>query len=340
MSIKCKLASFLQHETQIDFAKRTGISRQTIQKLYTNQSSGIQFETLDKICQGLGITVGDLLLSEYTPIEDIFRNASEINVVLGARLVQLVDGSGAVVYGVGPQDVEALSFITEMMYRYSPQRKIKRYWMPEFPEWELEQNSQSLADDTYFDKAQSLLKNTHGVLFIVGSDRTNGLAHYALDQILNVGYNPHGKGRKPIRLDLPYKIALPYAENKSRIMALDQKAHNSRGIVSMKTKQLMVAVPAQKEIDTETFGNKLTDGAIVYIDPPNFHHKYCTILGIAGITGMGTSLTTKHLFNKKNLRVIDKQLRESRETSKPAFLVAQVKYLKSGTTDSMEFILE
>lgn len=45
-----------------DLANVTGISRTTLTALYYNQGKGIQFDTLDKLCNFLGISPGELLL--------------------------------------------------------------------------------------------------------------------------------------------------------------------------------------------------------------------------------------------------------------------------------------
>ena len=44
-----------------DLVRATGMSKTTLHKLYNGQSTRIDFETLDKICDFLDIDVGDLL---------------------------------------------------------------------------------------------------------------------------------------------------------------------------------------------------------------------------------------------------------------------------------------
>jgi len=327
------LSKFLQNESQLDFAERIGLSRQTVQKLYSNQATRIEFATIEKICKGLGIEIGELLVQEETEIEQALRHAHEITIVLGARLVKLLGESAPLTYGIGPDDVDALSHITEAMTRLSKERhEIKRYWFPEWPEWNEPQNQDCE------ERAQHILRYTQGVLFIVGSDLTNGFTHYCLDKILDVGYDPRGKTRKPKRMELPYKMAWGHEEKKPRIMSLDQEKHEPRGIWSIAQKKLVVEVPSRETVTELQPGDVATDGAIVYVDRPNFHHPGCTVVGIAGFGGKGTALMSKHLFKEEYLRLIDRQLQEADGMPNPIFLVAQVDYIKGGSEDKLKFI--
>lgn len=44
-----------------DVVRATGMSKTTLHKLYNDDSSRIDFETLDKLCRFLEVQVGDLL---------------------------------------------------------------------------------------------------------------------------------------------------------------------------------------------------------------------------------------------------------------------------------------
>ena len=52
-----------------DLIKMTGISKSTMHKVYNEQTSRIDFETMDKICEALEIGVGDLFT--YVPNESV-----------------------------------------------------------------------------------------------------------------------------------------------------------------------------------------------------------------------------------------------------------------------------
>ena len=43
-----------------DLIRMTGISKSTVHKIYNEQTSRIDFDTMDKICEALDIEVGDL----------------------------------------------------------------------------------------------------------------------------------------------------------------------------------------------------------------------------------------------------------------------------------------
>jgi len=48
-----------------DLIRMTDISKSTMHKIYNDQTSRIDFETIDKICEALEVQVGDLF--EYVP---------------------------------------------------------------------------------------------------------------------------------------------------------------------------------------------------------------------------------------------------------------------------------
>ena len=52
-----------------DLIRMTGISKSTMHKIYNEQTSRIDFETMDKICEALNIEVGDLFT--YVPNESL-----------------------------------------------------------------------------------------------------------------------------------------------------------------------------------------------------------------------------------------------------------------------------
>jgi len=66
--ITCKLATIMaergiRHIS--DLYEKTGIARSTLTKLWYNQSNWVRFETLNKLCEALECTPGDLIV--YTP---------------------------------------------------------------------------------------------------------------------------------------------------------------------------------------------------------------------------------------------------------------------------------
>lgn len=52
-----------------DLIRMTGISKSTMHKIYNEQTTRIDFETMDKICEALDIGVGDLFT--YVPNKPI-----------------------------------------------------------------------------------------------------------------------------------------------------------------------------------------------------------------------------------------------------------------------------
>ncbi|AGP47596.1 MULTISPECIES: helix-turn-helix domain-containing protein [unclassified Psychrobacter] len=52
-----------------DLIRMTGISKSTVHKIYNEQTSRIDFDTMDKICEALDIEVGDLFT--YVPNEPL-----------------------------------------------------------------------------------------------------------------------------------------------------------------------------------------------------------------------------------------------------------------------------
>jgi putative transcriptional regulator len=62
--IVCQLSTLLgaRRMTQARLAALTGIHRNTIHKLYHDDWAGIRRDTLDRICTGLQVQVGELLV--------------------------------------------------------------------------------------------------------------------------------------------------------------------------------------------------------------------------------------------------------------------------------------
>ena len=56
----------------------TGISRPTLLSIYTNSSKGIQFETINKLCDYFRITPGELFV-EVEDIKPVFPNKNIFN---------------------------------------------------------------------------------------------------------------------------------------------------------------------------------------------------------------------------------------------------------------------
>ncbi|PYE39582.1 MULTISPECIES: helix-turn-helix domain-containing protein [Psychrobacter] len=52
-----------------DLIRMTGISKSTVHKIYNEQTSRIDFDTMDKICEALDIEVGDLFT--YVPNDSL-----------------------------------------------------------------------------------------------------------------------------------------------------------------------------------------------------------------------------------------------------------------------------
>lgn len=50
-----------------DAVRDTGISKTTLHKIYNDQSTRIDFDTIDKLCEYLDVKVGDIF--EYVPNE-------------------------------------------------------------------------------------------------------------------------------------------------------------------------------------------------------------------------------------------------------------------------------
>ncbi|NNH37990.1 helix-turn-helix domain-containing protein [Acinetobacter terrae] len=64
--IKSNLAVLLAERKMkvADLVRSTGINKSTLHKLYNDESVRIDFETIDKICIALDVSVGDLLKFE------------------------------------------------------------------------------------------------------------------------------------------------------------------------------------------------------------------------------------------------------------------------------------
>jgi putative transcriptional regulator len=55
----------------IDLARQSGVSRETIRKLYNGKVTAVEMETLNRLCKALNCQPGDLLV--YVPDEEQAR---------------------------------------------------------------------------------------------------------------------------------------------------------------------------------------------------------------------------------------------------------------------------
>jgi putative transcriptional regulator len=70
MSVKIHLSEILGKKKMrvSELAGQSGISRYALHFIYHEETRSISFEVLEKLCQTLGVSVGELL--EYVPDED------------------------------------------------------------------------------------------------------------------------------------------------------------------------------------------------------------------------------------------------------------------------------
>ncbi len=61
--IRCKLSTLLgeRRMSVLELKRRTDLSYVTLQNLYHEKTTGVAFDTIDKICKSLGCNTGDLL---------------------------------------------------------------------------------------------------------------------------------------------------------------------------------------------------------------------------------------------------------------------------------------
>jgi len=63
----------------VDVARITKMSKTTLHKLYNEQSTRIDFETIDKLCELLNVEVGDLLKYVPDPKDDENTNSELVS---------------------------------------------------------------------------------------------------------------------------------------------------------------------------------------------------------------------------------------------------------------------
>ncbi|MBW4016820.1 helix-turn-helix transcriptional regulator [Moraxella osloensis] len=73
--IKCKLPLLLAEKRLkvADAVRETGISKTTLHKIYNEQSTRIEFETIDKLCAFLEVTVDELFEHIPNDTEDALK---------------------------------------------------------------------------------------------------------------------------------------------------------------------------------------------------------------------------------------------------------------------------
>lgn len=340
--IQCKLSELLGREkiSQVEFAEQTGLSRQTVQKLYNNQISRIELTTIEKICNSLGIDVGELLVREELKLAQKLGSTRSVDIVLGARGVsRLKDApldSSTFTHGVGMSDIDALSHITRSLTELSQEKPDIgiRYFYDTLTQKDIA-------------RAEELLHLNQDFLFILGGGIVNGFGEYCVGKILEVGYDPRGyKPREPQHMRAPYKIRKLVREDKAEGHLTDRVKDKPQGIWDVKNEEFLLEIPVRKQFEEYQRGDRIIDAAIVYIDKPNRHHPRSIIIGIAGFGGKGNSLVTKHLFEQENLVHLDKAFKKIDDgTPCPIFLVVKVEFIKGddyedNLEENIEFIAE
>ncbi|ARK31862.1 helix-turn-helix domain-containing protein [Halalkalibacter krulwichiae] len=68
--IKCRLGEIMDQKgfSNKDVVELTGVSRNTVKGFQSDASKRIDYDTLDKLCKGLNLNPGDLLV--HIPDED------------------------------------------------------------------------------------------------------------------------------------------------------------------------------------------------------------------------------------------------------------------------------
>lgn len=335
--IQCKLSEFLgrQKISQVEFAEQIGLSRQTVQKLYNNQISRIELTTIEKVCNGLGIEVGQLFVREEVKLAEKLRSTRSVDIVLGARGVRRFQNapldSSTFTHGVGMSDIDALSYMTHSLLGLSPQKPdIRiRYFFDTLTQKDIAQ-------------AEELLHLNQDFLFILGGGIVNGFGEYCVGKILEVGYDPRGhKPRKPQHMRAPYKIRKLVREDKAEGHLTDRVKDEPQGIWDARNKKFLLEIPVRKQLEEYQRGDRIIDAAIVYIDKPNRHHPRSIIIGIAGFGGKGNSLVAKYLFEQENLMHLDKAFKKIDDgTPCPIFLVVKVEFIKGDYEDNLEENIE
>jgi putative transcriptional regulator len=77
MVVRCRLGDIMKERglTNKDVVALTGISRNTITSLAANATKRIDYDTLEGLCRGLGVTPGDLIEYVCPGIDERTKNA-------------------------------------------------------------------------------------------------------------------------------------------------------------------------------------------------------------------------------------------------------------------------
>lgn len=68
-----------QNKSRYWLSKQTGISENALGKLCRNETSRIEFETIEKICKSLECTPNDIIISDDTQMQRLLSYASKLN---------------------------------------------------------------------------------------------------------------------------------------------------------------------------------------------------------------------------------------------------------------------
>lgn len=134
--IKNNLAVILAERglKMIDVINGTGINKNTISSLVNNRASGIQYDTLDKLCDYLNITPGELLTRHIFEIDILTVDESENGIHFDIKLKINQDEHETIAAILYDSDPIAIAFTEDIASKLSilPHDKMNQYVIDKF----------------------------------------------------------------------------------------------------------------------------------------------------------------------------------------------------------------
>ncbi|MEK6571434.1 MAG: helix-turn-helix transcriptional regulator [Bacteroidota bacterium] len=330
-------------------ARLTDLTEQTISHLCSlgiiHDPSSIKFDTIEKLCRGLGLQISELIVfEEPTFLSFVKAEGGPLTIAVGSRRCVLIQPNdrvgdmvkvieGALQNAIGIWDMRALAEVTRQIPWRAPRIEETPCTLP--------LDEKTMRDEEQMPVTVSrLLQSEGGVVLGLGSPLVSGLADAILLQLQqpfpNLG-----------QVQLPFQFRWDF-------MGTDQRryhrfegpgrpqgiAWNPQGITG--NEPLLVQIPSWGAIDAYQRGQRYGDGCVIVVWPTLRDQRRTWFVLVMGFMGPGTMGGASFLFSDRFGNLLSEYLAdpavisEGEDPAPPLFVALKVGCEKQGPKGSRE----
>lgn len=310
MILKSSLREIMEAEgiTKVEFAKKLGISRVTLDKILNNDWEQIQRKTIIKLCQYLGKEIGEIFYLESETIFGRLKETGHVNIIIGGRTpYKSVPDEGINRIALGYWDMLAWSELLPELRAVVP----KKFTLSihTFPARIAEEQPLS-ADD--IKRANELLTSGDTCL-IIGCPKTNPIFDLCYETIIKSQESKASTPPYEFRWDPPSIVKW---KSTFSLRSVNEE-HSEQGIYSADAKKTLPVTP-RNEI-RQKINCDLPDAGIIILCL-NYENSNTTIIGFGGLGGPATLGCIRAFLKQEEDLDRHVQLRNSKSLIKPVFV--------------------